>query len=489
MRSILLGLAPAALLAAPALAQSAAPQPRPPAAPAVTPPAARPVGQSVDPYVARLRDAALADDTAWQIVEGLTTEVGPRMTDGSPAQARARDWAVARLTALGFRNVRIEPYTVENAWDRGVETAEVVSPFPQPLRLTALGKSGATPPRGLTAPVVYFATIDDLARAADGSLKGKIVFVSNQMMPSQDGSSYGAYGVARFSGPALAARKGAAAIVIRSIGTDAGRGPHTGTTNWPAGVAPIPAAALATADAANLERMIRRGRTVTLRLVLTPRFVGRRASGNVVAEVPGSDPAAGVVTIGGHLDSWDLGTGAIDDASGVAITAAAARLILASGQPPRRTIRIVWFGDEETGGLGGEAYARAHKGEAHALAAESDFGADRVWRFQAGLTGAAAPVADRVAAALTPLGIVRGTGTPHGGTDVEPTIALGAASLDLNQSGLRYFDVHHTPEDTLDRIDPVQLRQNVAAWTAMLAVVANAAEPLGTEGANGSPRQ
>ena len=484
--ALLLAAVPASLLAQ---APATPPQSMPPAAPAATPPAERQAGTPVDPNVVAVRDKALADDTAWKIVEDLTTEVGPRMTDGSPAQARARDWAVERLTALGFRNVRVEPYQIDNAWERGVETAEVISPFAQPLRVTALGKSGATPARGVTASIAYFATLDDLARAPDGSLKGKIAFVSNQMQPTQDGSSYGAYGRARFAGPALAARKGAAAIVIRSVGTDQGRGPHTGTTTWPEGVKPIPAAALSAADAANLERMVRRDRDVMVRLVLTPRFVGKRPSGNVVAEVPGSDPAAGVITIGGHLDSWDLGTGAIDDASGLAITAAAAKLILDSGRQVRRTIRVVWFGDEEIGGLGGQAYAKAHAGERHALTAESDFGADRVWRLQTAFTGAAEPVAERLAAALMPLGIVRGTGAPHGGTDVEPLMKLGVPALDLNQSGLRYFDYHHTPEDTLERVDPVQLRQNVAAWASMLAVVADAPEPIGSEAPDGSSQR
>jgi hypothetical protein len=468
------------------LATAAHAQTPPPAqsatTPAPVPPA--PVVPAVDPYVLQLREKALRDDVAWKIVEDMTTEVGPRMTDGSPAQARARDWSVERLTQLGFQNVRVESYTIPNAWERGVETAEVISPFAQPLHVTALGRSGSTPVRGVTGTVAYFQTLADLERAPEDSLKGRIAFVSNQMEPTQDGSSYAASGRARFAGPAIAARKGAAAILIRSIGTDEGRGPHTGTTMWPEGMKPIPAAALSVADAANLERMVRRDHGVMLRLVLTPKFVGKRTSGNVVAEVPGSDPAAGTITIGGHLDSWDLGTGAIDDASGLAITAAAARLIQQSGKAPRRTIRVVWFGDEEIGGLGGEEHAKLHAGERHAITAESDFGADRVWRVQAPFTGAAAPVADRLAAALAPLGIVRGAGKPHGGTDVEPLMKLGVPAVDLNQSGLRYFDYHHTPEDTLERVDPEQLRQNVAAWATMLAIVANAPESIGNEGGN-----
>ena len=452
--------ASAIALSAPALAQRTAP-----------------AAAIVDPAIAKLRDAALKDDVAYDIVEGLTTEIGPR-PDGSPQQERARLWSVAKLKALGFKNVRIEPYELQNVWVRGQETAEVVAPYPQPLRLTALGNSGATPPEGLTLPVAYFASFNDLLLAPAGSLAGKIAFVSNAMQPTQDGSSYGSQGAARFVGPNIAATKGAAAIVIRSIGTDHGRGPHAGNTNFAPGVAPIPAAALSVADAENLERMIKLGKPVTLHLTLTPTVAPTRMSGNVVAEVPGTDPAAGTILIGGHLDSWDLGTGAIDDASGIAITAAAAKRLMDAGKH-RRTIRVVWFGDEETGGLGGIAYAKAHAGDIHALAAESDFGADRVWRFEVNLPDSAKPIADRLAVALAPIGIVRGAGVGGDGTDVGPILRTGVAAIDLNQSGLRYFDWHHTPEDTLDRIDPEQLRQNVAAWTTMLAVVADAPEAMG----------
>ena len=437
---------------------------------------AMPVPVKPDAHVAALQDKALADDTAYAIVASVTTEVGPRF-DGSEAEGRARVWAVAKMKALGFHNVHVESFTLP-VWQRGIETAEVVSPFPQPLRLTALGNSGATPPEGLTLPVVYFASFNDLLLAPYGSLAGKIAFVSNAMQPTQDGSSYGSQGVARFVGPNVAAKKGAAAIVIRSIGTDHSRAPHAGGTNFAPGVTPIPAAALSVADAENLERMVKLGKPVMLHLTLTPKQIGDRESGNVVGELPGTDPAAGVVMVGGHLDSWDLGTGAIDDGAGIAITAAAARLVDAGGKH-RRTIRVVWFGDEETGGFGGIAYAKAHAGERHALAAESDFGADRVWRFNVNLPDTARAVGDRLAVALAPLGIVRGSDVAGDGTDVEPTLKTGVPAVDLNQSGLRYFDWHHTPEDTLDRIDPAQLAQNVAAWTTMLAIVADAPEEMG----------
>ncbi|HEX5183937.1 MAG TPA: M20/M25/M40 family metallo-hydrolase [Allosphingosinicella sp.] len=423
----------------------------------------------------RLRDAALAGDhVAWDIVEGLTTEVGQRLA-GTEAEARGRAWAVRRLNALGFRNVHVEE-DVMPVWVRGAESAEIVSPYPQRLVVTALGRSGATPPDGVTAQVAGFDDIAALEAAPPEAVRGRIVFVSHAMKPTQDGSSYGYYGPVRRSAPAIAARKGAVAVVIRSLGTDHHRNPHTGVTVW-GDVPPIAAGALAIPDAENLRRMLARGRPVTMHLVMTPRMIGDRPSGNVVAEVPGTDPSAGIVLIGGHLDSWDLGTGAIDDAAGVAITAAAAKQVMDAGRP-RRTIRLVWFGDEETGGTGSKAYFAAHKQEHVVFVGESDFGADRVWRVVPSLAAANARVADRIAAALFPLGIARGAGEVEAGADLNAWIKAGSAGADLSQDGTRYFDWHHTPDDTLDKIDPAQLRQNVAAWTAMLSVVANAPEEI-----------
>lgn len=428
----------------------------------------------IDP--AALRDAALRDEIAWDITEGLTTEIGPRLA-GTEAEARARAWAVKKLTALGFSNVRSEPFQMKT-WVRGAETLEVLAPFPQPLRLTALGNSGATAAAGLEAQIVYFKDLAALNAAPDGSLKGKIVFVSHTMTRTQDGSQYGAFGAIRRSGPATAARKGASAILIRSVGTDYHRNPHAGGTNFPPDVTPIPAAALSLPDAEQLERILKRGQPVNVRLTLTPRQVGMTESGNVIAEVPGSDPAAGLVVVACHLDSWDLGTGAFDDGAGCGIVTAAAKRIMDAGKP-RRTIRVLWAGAEEVGIFGGKAYFEAHKGERHALASESDFGADRIWRVDFKLPDSAKAVGDRVSTVLAPLGISRGRDPASGGADVAALVASGVAGIDLQQDGTRYFDLHHTPDDTLDKIDPDQLRQNVAAWTAMLAVVANAPEEIG----------
>jgi hypothetical protein len=424
----------------------------------------------------RLRDAALKDDeVALDIIEGLTTEVGPRLA-GSEAEARARTWAVARLKALGFRNVHIEEYRMPT-WLRGAESAEIVGPYPQKLAVTALGHSGATPAGGITAQVVGFDNVAELEAAPEAKVRGKIVFVSHAMQAAQDGSGYGYYGAVRRTAPRIGAQKGALAVVIRSLGTDYHRNPHTGLTSWQ-NVTPIPAGALAIPDAENLQRMLKIGKPVTMHLILTPRFVGEQVSGNVVAEVPGSDPDAGILLIGGHLDSWDLGTGAIDDAAGVAITAAAAKRIMDAGRP-RRTIRVVWFGSEEVGGFGSKAYLAAHKDEKIVFVAESDFGADRVWRMDSSFTEANKPIVDRIAALLFPLGIPKGSGPASAGADLGDWAEAGVAAIDLQQDGTRYFDLHHTPDDTFDKVDPAQLRQNVAAWTAMLAVLADAREPIG----------
>jgi hypothetical protein len=437
-------------------------------------PAAAPA-QRAEAQAERLRDAALKDDIAYDIVEGLTTEVGQRLA-GTEAEARAREWAVRKLKSLGFANVHVETYDMP-VWVRGEERAEIVSPFPQKLVVTALGNSGATPAGGLTAQVLGFDSLAELEAARDADVRGKIVFVTHGMSRTQDGSQYGYYGAVRRTGPSIASRKGAAAIVIRSIGTDHHRNPHTGVQIWAQGVTPIPAGALSLPDAEQLERMLERDKPVTIRLLLTPRNLGMRQSGNVVAEVPGTDRDAGIVLIGGHLDSWDLGTGAIDNAAGVAITAAAAKRIMEAGRP-RRTIRVVWFGAEEVGGNGSNAYRAAHRDEKIVFVSESDFGADRIWRMDPGLSASNASLTDRIAALLAPLGISRSQTAGGGGADLGDWVLAGVAAIDLQQDGTRYFDYHHTPDDTLDKVDPEQLAQNVAAWTAMLSVVANAREEI-----------
>jgi carboxypeptidase Q len=427
-----------------------------------------------DPKVAALRDDALNDDHyAWDVVEGLTTEVGQRLA-ATEAEARARDWAVARLKSLGFANVHVEPFTMP-VWTRGAEIAEILSPFPQKLTVAALGYSGSSGPAGITGEIVYFDSVDALRLAPDAAVKGKIVFIDHHMMPAQDGAGYGQFGAPRRQGPTIASLKGAIGIVIRSIGTDHHRNPHTGVQYFTDGATPIPAGALTVPDAEQLVRILKRGQPVTMHLTLVSQRSEGGHSGNVIAEVPGRDPNAPILLVGGHLDSWDLATGAIDDGAGIAITTAAAKHVMDAGRP-LRTIRVVWFGAEEPGGFGGKAYAEAHGKERYAIAGESDFGADRVWRFSSQLMKSDPAAYAQLTASLAPLGITKNDNGQADGTDVEPTIAAGAPWVSLNQDGTRYFDWHHTPDDTLDKIDPVQLRQNVAAWTTMLAVLSGGIE-------------
>ena len=417
-----------------------------------------------------------SESTAYAIVADLTTEIGQRL-DGSPHEAAAREWAVARLTKLGFSNVQVEPFTI-TGFVRGAETARLTRPYPQELHITALGNSVPTPKGGLTAELVYFPSLDALKAAPAGSLTGKIAFVDNQMLPNQDGSGYGPYGQARRQGPAVAASKGAVGAVIRSAGTDHNRDPHTGGTNFPAGSRAIPAGAVSAPDASLIARIAGKSKVMTINLVLEGRPQANMPSGNVIADLPGSDPSLPPILLACHLDSWDLGTGAIDDGAGCAIITAAA-LRAQQGGKPLRTIRVLWAGSEELGGFGGIAYAKAHANEPHALAMESDFGADRVWRVNLNFAPTNKELGTKVSAALAPMGIVTGPAKAGGGTDVEPMIALQKlAVVDLGQDGTRYFDLHHTPDDTLDKIDPVQLEQNVAAWTAVLRVVANEPGPI-----------
>lgn len=422
--------------------------------------------------VAELRDKALkSDDIAYDILEGLTTEVGQRQA-GTEAEARARIWSVNKLKALGFENVRVEEYQMPT-WVRGEETAEITAPFPQKLAVAALGNSGSTGEAGLDAEIVYFPTIDDLRAAPDGSLKGKIAFVSHNMKATQDGSSYGAFGPARFVGPNIAAKKGAEAIVIRSMGTDYHRNPHTGNTNFEPGVTPIPAGALSIPDAENLERMIARGKPVRMKLKLTPQNIGMQTSGNVLAEVTGSNPKLPIIVIACHLDSWDLGTGAIDDAAGCGIIGAAAKHLKSMGQP-KRTVRLLWAGAEEVGIWGGRDYGAKHANEPHALAMESDFGAGKIWAVDFRLAESANAVRTQIVSALAPLGVVPRRELAGGGADIGAIIdAQKLAIVDLQQDGTKYFDLHHTPDDTLDKVDKAELRQNVAAWVATLAYLAN----------------
>jgi Zn-dependent M28 family amino/carboxypeptidase len=464
-RLFLLALAASTALALPAAAGSKAPKTAPAAAP--------PSVEQVIATSAGLRDKALADDTAWQVVESLTTEVGPRMA-GTPAAERAKEWGLAKLKALGFSNVHAEPFTV-TGWERGPESAEVVGPYPQELAILGLGKTVATPPEGIEAEIALFHTYGELLAQKPGSLAGKIAVVTQPMARTQDGSGYGAAVRVRSAGPSEAAKRGAVAFLMRSVSTAENRSPHTGMTVYAADAPRIPAAALSPADAALLDHMAERGQPIRIRLKLANRFIENAPAWNVVGDIPGGSKPDQVIVIGGHLDSWDPGTGAIDDAAGIAITTAAARLIGELKAPPARTVRVVMWGSEETSGSG-QAYADAHKDEVGkiVLAGESDLGSDALWSLALPKGAAGHPVMAAMPQVLAPLKIfVSPAPSRFGGADTEEIQALGVPVIDYNQSALRYFDVHHSRDDTLEMVDPVTLKQNVAAWAALVYAVAD----------------
>ena len=425
--------------------------------------------------IAERADLALEHDTAaWDFLEGITTEVGPRQA-GTPAEARGRAWATEWLSAQGFANVADEPFRMQT-WVRGEKEARISAPFPQQMNITALGNTASTGPDGIEGEVVYFPTYADLVAAPEGSLTGKIAFISHDMRATQDGSGYGFAGPARWTGPSVAASKGAVAAVIRSIGTERHRTPHTGGTTFADGVDPIPAGALSNPDADNLERMFERarGEPIMMHLTLTPQWLGETTSGNVVGEIVGRDPTLPPVLVACHLDSWDLGTGAIDDAAGCAIVAAAALNVAAAGQP-LRTIRVLMAGAEETGLWGSEAYSAAHIDEPVGVGLESDFGADRIWRFESNFGQSNPGLHARLAQSVARFGVANSTITASGGADINISRDQEGAIIDLQQDGTRYFELHHTPDDTLAMVDPAQLRQNVAVWTQVVGILANEA--------------
>jgi hypothetical protein len=421
---------------------------------------------------------------------------------GSPQDARAVAWAVERFRQLGYDRVYTEPVTFP-VWRRGAESVEIVRPFPHRLRASALGWSVGTGRRAIEGEVVEFATLDELKAAAPEQARGRVVFIANRMARMQDGSGYSPAAKARSEGSFVAAAKGARALLIRSIGTDDDRVAHTGSavprsellkdpaiaqkarktrSGIPILETPIPAAALSNPDADLLSRVLERGLPVTVRIQLDVGFEGEYTSANVIGEITGRGRPEEVVLIGGHLDSWDQGTGAADDGAGIAITMAAGFLIGKLDEPPRRTIRVVAFANEENGLFGANAYrdARAHDVARHVIGAESDFGADRIWRLDTAVKPDALGAIDQMMQVLAPLGIVRGHTAATGGPDIGPMREAGMAVAMLLQDGTRYFDVHHTENDTLAKVDPEALRRNVAAYAAFAYLAAQAEGDFGS---------
>ncbi len=426
---------------------------------------------------ATLRDHVAAGSRASDWVRELNDLAGPRLA-GSPGDRAAVAVALEILKAQGFANVRAEKVVVP-VWHRESESGEVTAPVAQKLYLAALGGSIATPAGGIEAEVVGVKSYDELEARKD-TLKGKIVFYDVRTERSKEGSGYGKSVVYRSDGASRAAKYGAAGALIRSIGTDDNRLPHTGAMSYAKDQRRIPAAALSNPDADLVERLLERGRPVRIHFALDCGDRPDAESANVIGEVPGRELPGEILVIGGHLDSWDLGRGAVDDGAGCAIAIEAARQIAALPQHPRRTIRVVLFANEENGLAGGKAYAAAHADELarHVAALEADLGGGRVYGFSWNAGAAARTPLQQIAGLLGPIDAAKMTEGDYGGADISRMIAAGVPLFGLSQDASVYFDLHHTANDTFDKIVPKDLDQATAAAAVIAWSLAELPAPI-----------
>ena len=412
-------------------------------------------------------------DLAHEIVKSLTVEVGPRIP-GSKGDKAAVAWAEAKFKTLGFDKVYKQEVRVRN-WERGFADAKIISPFPQNLVITALGGSIATPEAGFQLPVVMFDSLDALKQAKQADVAGKIVFLNTRMQRDRAGRFYGQVVPNRVSGASEAAKLNAKAVVIRSVGTDSSRFAHTGTMRYEDDVKKIPAGAISNADADVLETMLTSHDEVILDIKMQSKDAGWQTSYNVIGEFVGSDRPDEIVLISAHLDSWDEGTGALDDGSGVGIVTAAAKIIKDTIGQPKRTIRVILYAAEEIGLVGARQYVRANRDELENIivAAESDFGAGSIYQLDTRFNETVRDNANELYDLFTDFGISLGNNNASGGPDVSMLPALGVPVFSLRQDGTYYFDYHHTPNDTLDKIDREAIRQNQTAWAMITAYFAN----------------
>ncbi|MFC5481151.1 M20/M25/M40 family metallo-hydrolase [Massilia suwonensis] len=437
--------------------------------------------------LARIRDAALQSDYAWERTADMTDLIGPRLS-GSKGAAAAVTQVAEAMRKLGAK-VTLQPVKVPH-WVRGQETGELVEYRGRPegisqrVVLTALGGSGATPAAGLTAPVVVVSSFDEL-KARGAEVKGKIVLFDvpfDQFMADRGlaGPAYGQGSNYRTNGPRMAAELGAVAALVRSVGGANYRLPHTGATNLQDG-ARIPAAAVTVEDAMLMSRLAKRG-PLSMRLVLTPQILPDADSYNVIADLPGTEKPEEVVIVSGHLDSWDLATGAHDDAAGVASAMAVFETLKKLDYRPRRTIRLIAWMNEENGTRGARTYLEANTANAatHIGAIESDNGAGRPFGLRASVPATSSRLFAPLQAALQPIGagvFQRQDALSTG--DLSGLERAGVPSFAPLIDTSSYFDYHHTGADTLDKVDPDNLRRHVALMATTAWFLANVEEPIG----------
>jgi hypothetical protein len=447
----------------------------------------------------KLIEAALSDQEGMQRLQYLCDRIGNRLS-GSASLERAIQWAAAEMKKAGLENVQTPPVMVPK-WVRGTESATMIEPVLKPLTMIGLGMSVGTPKAGVTAQVVAVKDFDELAELGREKVAGKIVLYN----PTWQG--YGQTVMYRTSGASRAAALGAKGVLVRSMTGVSLQTPHTGSLNYQAGIAKIPAAALSTEDAAMIERLVKGGTPVQVRLEMEAHKEPDVESHNVMGEIRGSEKPEEVVVLGGHIDSWDVGQGANDDGSGIMATFQAVALIKKLGLRPRRTIRVVFWVNEENGGAGGRAY-RAMVGDQvknHVAAIEMDGGAEKPVGFGFGGGGAMGGMGRRLAPGVTPPaeprrpaptsaasfaraveighlleGIEGGLMSPGGGgEDIGPLLADGVPGFGVRTVGLHYFDWHHTDTDSFDKIVPREFQLNVASLAVLSYVLADMPERIG----------
>jgi Iap family predicted aminopeptidase len=443
--------------------------------------AAAPVAAAESPsdadVVARLAEEALGSRRAFERLAWLTDRIGHRLS-GSKGLEKAVAWTEKTLREDGLDKVWTEPVMVPH-WERGTARASITAPIEREMAVLAIGMSVATPAEGVTGEVIVAGNLEELKSAGE-AVRGKIVLFNKPIVANGGRDrGYGSAAGLRVRGPVEAARLGAAAMLLRSLGTADYRLPHTGSLEYDPNVPAIPSAAIAAEDAELIARLASAGERVRVRLELTCRSHPDAPSANVLAEWRGRERPEEIVLIGAHLDSWDVGAGAHDNGAGVAIVMETMRLLRALDLRPRRTVRAVLFTNEENGTRGSRAYFETHRGEVnrHVAAIESDSGGARPLGFGVSAGPGGFERVREIAAALA--GIGAGEVKPRGGgVDVAPLRDAGVPALSLNQDMTRYFDYHHTEADTLDKVDPADLARNVAAMAVMAYRLADMPDPL-----------
>jgi len=436
--------------------------------------------------MARLRDAAMKDPFALDQLRRLTDNIGPRPS-GSPQAQHAVDYVAATMRALGA-DVQLEKTTVPH-WVRGVETAELLT-WPdqtpgttQKIVLTALGGSGATPAEGLQAEVLVVNSFDELRQLPGGAVKGKILLLNEHFdkqlaMQGEGGSAYGKAVAYRGAAPAVGISLGAVAVLVRSVGGADYRLPHTGATLSDPKSPQIPSAAVTAEDADLIANLTKQG-PVRMRLTLTPATLPPVESYNVIADWKGGERSEQVVIVSGHLDSWDLGTGAIDDGAGVVVSMQAIHLLRQLGIHPKRTVRFIAWMDEESGTAGAETYAAEHAADLqnHVAAIESDLGAGHPIGFHFVGKPELEEWMRPVAKVLDAIGAGTIRSSREVGSDVDPINKKGVPGFSPNQDSRFYFNYHHTAADTFDKVDPRELSENAAVMAVLAYALADSVTP------------